>query len=297
MLRDDREYEKREDFIDAIREYYDGYRFSYENPVKVYNPVSVGFFFDGDCSFKPYWENTGVSTLAVDLASDYHLERIISENPVLPLSAVNTFDYSLLREKKLKDLQVLALILFTGYMTIADGDSEGLTLTFPNTEIRKTFTQNLVERFSGIKASIYALEGVHVVRKGDIARLTKIFNAFLKEFPYTILGEKEKSYQQAFYSFFLMIGGFRIDAEEAVLNGRSDVVLSTTRDVYVVEMKVDESADKALKQIRKKGYYHKYINRSRAIHIIGMNFSSETRQIDEWKEEVIDKTKEPTFLG
>ena len=42
MARDDREYEKREDFLDAIREYYDGYRFSYENPVKVYNPVSVG---------------------------------------------------------------------------------------------------------------------------------------------------------------------------------------------------------------------------------------------------------------
>ncbi len=297
MERDDREYEKREDFIDAIREYYDGYRFSYRNDIKVYNPVSVGMFFNSGCYFEPYWENTGVSTLAVDLASDYHLERIISENPVLPLSAVNTFDYSLLREKKLKDLQVLALILFTGYMTIADGDSEGLTLTFPNTEIRKTFTQNLVERFIGIRAGTYAMDGVKAARKGDFESLTKIFNAFLKEFPYTILGEKEKSYQQAFYSFFLMIGGFRIDAEEAVLNGRSDVVLSTTRDVYVVEMKVDESADRALKQIRKKGYYHKYINRSRTIHIIGMNFSSETRQITEWKEEVIDKTKEPTFLG
>ncbi len=140
------------------------------------------------------------------------------------------------------------------------------------------------------------MEGVRAARKGDFESLTKIFNAFLKEFPYTIL-EKEKGYQEAFYSFFLMIGGFRIDAEEAVLNGRSDVVLSTTRDVYVVEMKVDESADKALKQIRKKGYYHKYINRSRTIHIIGMNFSSKTRQITEWKEEVIDKTKEPTFLG
>ena len=44
MKKDEREYKTREDFISAIREYYDGYRFSYDNPIKVYNPLSVGFF-------------------------------------------------------------------------------------------------------------------------------------------------------------------------------------------------------------------------------------------------------------
>ncbi len=297
MKRDDRDYETREDFLSAVREYYDGYRFSYENTVKVYNPVSVGFFFNNRCSFKPYWENTGANTLAVELAADYHLERIISQSPILPLSAVNTFDYSLLREKKLKDLQVLALLLFTGYLTIKDGDYDGLTLTFPNTEIRKTFTQNLVERFTGIEAALYAVEGIRAVKEGNMERLEKVFNAFLKEFPYTILEKKERSYQEAFFSFFLMIGGARIDAEEASLSGRSDIVISTNRDVYVIEMKVDESVDKAVEQIKELGYYHKYINTRKTIHIIGLNFSSGTRQITKRKEEIIDKTKEPTYLG
>ena len=297
MKRDDREYETREEFFSAIRDYYDGYRFSYRSENRVYNPVSVGKFFNSGCYFEPYWENTGANTLAVELAADYHLERIISENPILPLSAVNTFDYSLLREKKLKDLQVLSLLLFTGYLTIKDGDYDALTLTFPNTEIRKSFTQNLVERFTGIEASLYAVEGIRAVKRGDMERLEKTFNAFLKEFPYTILEKKERSYQEAFFSFFLMMGGSRIDAEEASLRGRSDIVISTNRDVYVIEMKVDERAVKAVEQIKEKGYYHRYINTRKTIHIIGLNFSSETRQITEKKEEIIDKSKEPTYLG
>ncbi len=297
MARDDREYETRDEFIAAIRDYYDGYRFSDESQVKVYNPVSVGFFFNNSCSFKPYWENTGVNTQAVELAKDYHLESIISENPILPMSSINTFDYSLLREHKMKDLQVLALIYFTGYLTIENGDTDGLDLTFPNTEIRKTFTLSLVERFTGIETGLYAKKGVSAIREGDIDKLERVFNAFLKEFPYTILSEKEKSYQEAFFSFFLMLGFERIDAEETSLTGRSDVVLSTSHNVYVIEMKVDESADKAIEQIKTKGYYAKYINTNKAIHIIGLNFSSEVRQIIERKEEMVDKTKEPTYLG
>ena len=45
MERDERKYETREDFIEHVREYYGGYRFSYENPVSVYNPIFVGKFF------------------------------------------------------------------------------------------------------------------------------------------------------------------------------------------------------------------------------------------------------------
>ena len=150
MLREDREYETREEFLEAVRDYYDGYRFSYRSDVRVYNPVSVGTFFQNDCEFEPYWDNTGASTLAVTLARDYNLERIMTEDVELGLMTINTFDYSHLREKKLDDSQVLALIYFTGYLTIKEGDSDGLTLTFPNTEVRKTFTQNLVHLFTGL---------------------------------------------------------------------------------------------------------------------------------------------------
>lgn len=131
MKEDGREYETREEFISAIRAYYDGYRFSYRSETRVYNPVSVGKFFNNGCYFEPYWENTGVSTLAVELARDYHLGSIISETPILPMKYINSFDYSFLNEKKLNSFQVLPLIYFTGYMTIADGDSRRLGFDVP----------------------------------------------------------------------------------------------------------------------------------------------------------------------
>ncbi len=297
MAGEDREYETRGEFLEAVRDYYDGYRFSYRNDVRVYNPVSVGKFFQNDCEFDPYWENTGASTLVVNLARDYNLERIMTDDVEIGITSINTFDYSHLREKTLNDSQVLALIYFTGYLTIKEGDSDSFTLTFPNTEVRKTFTQNLVQRFTGIDTSIFATRAVQAVRSGNVSEIVRVMNAYIKEYQYDTLDKAEKGYQEMFYSFFLMIGGIRVSAEDRTLIGRSDILLTLKRYVYVIEMKVDESAKAALRQIHENGYYDRYINTEKTIHLIGLNFTSEKRQIDSWVEETVDKTKEPFFLG
>ena len=150
MARDDREYEKREDFLDAVREYYDGYRFSYKSEIKVYNPVSIGKFFSLKCEFEPYWIDTGASTLAMNLAKDYHLGKIITEDQKIGLDTMSTFDYTNMASHTLDASQVLALIYFTGYLTIKDGNRRAITLAFPNNEVRLAFTQNLMKLYSGL---------------------------------------------------------------------------------------------------------------------------------------------------
>ncbi len=297
MERKDREYETREEFLEAVRNYYDGYLFSPDSTERVYNPVSIGTFFKNKCRFRSYWVKTGASTLAVNLARDYKLERIMTDDVVIGMNAIDTFDYSYLREKQLDDSRVLALIYFTGYLTIKEGDSDGLTLTFPNTEVRKTFTENLVHLFTGIDASIYVIRAVRAVRSGDTAETVRVMNAYMKEYRYDTLDKAEKGYQQMFYSFFLMIGGVRVSAEDRTLLGRSDVILTFRKDVYIIEMKVDETAEAALKQIHDNGYCDRYINTEKAVHLIGLNFTSEKRQVDSWVEETLDKTKEPSYLG
>ena len=297
MAREDREYETRGEFLEAVRDYYDGYLFSPDSSERVYNPVSIGTFFNSKCRFRSYWVNTGASTLAVTLARDYNLERIMTDDVVISINAIDTFDYGYLRDKQLYDSQVLALIYFTGYLTIKDGDCDSLTLTFPNTEVRKTFTQNLVHLFTGIDASIFVSQAVKAVRSGKTEEIVRVMNAYMKEYQYDTLDRAEKGYQEMFYSFFLMIGGVRVTAEDRTLLGRSDIVLTLRKDVFIVEMKVDESAEKALKQIHENGYYDRYINTEKTIHLIGLNFTSEKRQIDSWTMETVDKTKEPTFLG
>ncbi len=296
MARDDREYEKREDFLDAVRDYYDGYRFSYENPVKVYNPVSVGTFFNNKCRFKAYWIDTGVSTLAVELAKDYHLESIIMEDNSLDMDNFTTFDYSFLASKKLNKYQVIALLYFTGYLTIKEGDESSLTLTFPNREVRSAFTASLIKLYSSVQISTYSKNALATIKRKDINELVKVMNAYYEQIPYVILN-KEIGYQSMFYAFFILMGVDSIVAEEITTLGRIDVLITTESEAWVIEIKVDQSVETAIEQIKAKRYYAKFINTDKTIHIVGLNFSSKTRQITEWKEEMIDKTKEPTFLG
>ncbi len=296
MKRDDREYETREDFIAAVRDYYDGYRFSYRSDVKVYNPVSVGKFFTSGCEFGSYWIETGVSTLAVDLARDYNLETIILDSVKLDFESIYSFDYLQLSQKSVDPSAVLALILFTGYLTIKEGTRNVLTLTFPNTEVRMSFTQSLVRRYSGIKAGFFVDEAEKALKTHDTALLVKILNAYYVKHPYTLL-EKEKGYQLAFYSFFVMLGAVALRAEETTLLGRSDIVLETKKDVWIVELKRDKTAQDALGQIKAMKYHEKYVNTDKTIHLIGMNIISKKREINEWVEEIVDKTKEPVYLG
>ncbi len=121
-------------------------------------------------------------------------------------------------------------------------------------------------------------------------------NAYFSKIPYVVL-EKEIGYQAMFYSYFLLFGVERIIAEETTTLGRIDVVIEEKSNVYVLEIKVDQSSDDAIEQIKGKRYYEKYVNTEKVIHIIGVNFSSSDRQINDWKEEIINKTKEPTYLG
>ena len=62
-----------------------------------------------------------------------------------------------------------------------------------------------------------------------------------------------------------------------------DVVLQTKDYIYVMELKLDGSADEALRQIEEKGYALPFAKDSRKLYKIGVNFSSEIRGIVEWK--------------
>ena len=71
--------------------------------------------------------------------------------------------------------------------------------------------------------------------------------------------------------------------ERHTSNGRMDIVVQTDKYVYIMELKMDASADEALQQIEEKGYAKPFAADTRRIFKIGVGFSSETRRIKEWK--------------
>ena len=286
-------YKERLKFLSDIREYYDGYRFSVDTDVKVYNPVSVGMFFTNGCRFSNYWENTGVSTLAVEMAKRYDLLRIIDGENVVGLSAFTSFDISLLADKSLKASSIYALLYYTGYLTISDGDSHALVLKFPNKEIAMTFTSSLVSRYMedscDLGSIIYSVG--KLLENGDTESFIKKLQQYYESFPYDLLyKDKEKTYQLLFHAFFVA-SGMEVTAEDHNLRGRADNVIKTRSNIYICELKVDKSADEALAQIKERRYYEKYVslcrNENIKLHIVGINFSSEKRSIEDYKEKII----------
>ena len=197
------------------------------------------------------------------------------------------FDISDLAKKKLRNGQVLALLYYSGYLTIKDGNTDVITLTFPNKEISTSFSRSLVSMYSDdIEPAMYANNAKKALEKKNIDSLIEILRQYFSQFPYTLLekdgnGTTERTFQLVFFSFFVSMGG-RPVAEDASIMGRSDVVFSYKKDVYIAELKIDKEPKEAINQIKEKRYYEKYINDGKNVHILGISFDSTSRQINDY---------------
>ena len=79
------------------------------------------------------------------------------------------------------------------------------------------------------------------------------------------------------------MAGIYTEVEHHTSHGRIDMLIKTADYIYIIEFKLDKSADEALQQIEDKQYAKPFEHDGRTIYEIGVNFSSKTRQIEEWK--------------
>lgn len=97
-----------------------------------------------------------------------------------------------------------------------------------------------------------------------------------------IQGDAEKDFQYAMYIIIELLGEY-VEAERHTSNGRIDLLLQTKDYIYIVEIKVDNTADAALRQIVEKGYEKPFVNDQRKLFMIGVSFSTKNRRIEDWK--------------
>ena len=280
-------YESREEFREKIRDYYDGYRFSPESETRVYNPVSIGFFFYKECTFSNYWDKTGNSSFAVELARRHNLKDILIDDSVLSEFALSSFDISDINNDNIPDSKILAMLYQTGYLTIKDYNELGYTLKFPNMEVSSTFSLSLIGRYIGNEEIADNLSGVikMACRLGDAAMMMDAIEKYFAAFPYGDEKPDERTYQGRLYGLFAASLRKPVSREVKTSNGRIDLVIASDNDIWIFELKVDKSADAALRQIDEKDYAsaYGYLFDSHKIHKIGISFSSKTRRVAEWK--------------
>ena len=282
-------YESREEFREKIRSYYDGYRFSPESETRVYNPVSIGFFFNDDCKFDNYWIRTASSALAITLARNIDLSRFMTEN-ALETSSMDfvTFDISVITDRNADEGQILALLYYTGYLTISRPSFDGCALRFPNEEVEVSFVKGLIGMYFGSNVKLNSLSAnvYNACNEGNTEKLIDAIGKYFNALPYSIYGGKtyESTFQGLLLGLFISTGMMQ-NGEEETTDGRMEAVAYSEKDIWIFELKVDKSAEEALEQINTKGYADKfgYLTNGRKVHKVGLNFSSETRRLESWK--------------
>ena len=283
---------ERNDFVQKIKAYYNGYRFSPRSEVTVYNPVSVGTFFNQGCYFQNYWDMTGVPKFAVDLAVNYNLAPSIMGGEItLNVSSFINFDISQLSEGGLSTAAAIALLYFAGYLTIksvSEIDNEVYYLGYPNREVKRSFTENLLARYTGYSRfrSTWLLRFQEACYAGDDKSVEESLRDYYAHFSYDFFPKgKEKNFHIALDSIFTVMS-IPAWSEVKGLTGRADEVVMAGKHFWIFELKVDGSADVALKQIDEKAYAEHFATlrgNGIAIHKVGFSISSETRMITDWK--------------
>ena len=125
------------------------------------------------------------------------------------------------------------------------------------------------------------LQFVKDVERGDAEGFMKRLSALFADGDYQIVGKQEIYFQNTLFVFFKLLG-FYVEVERHTSDGRMDVVMQTKDYVYIIELKVDQTAEVALRQIEEKGYAEAFSQDPRKLYKIGINFNSGRRLIDDW---------------
>lgn len=255
---------------------YDGYHFT-EDSVGIYNPFSLLNTFRymrlGD-----YWFETGTPSYLVELLKHTHYDLYAMAHTETDADVLNSIDAL--------SMNPIPVIYQSGYLTIKAYDPEFklYTLGFPNQEVEEGFIRYLLPYYTSVAMtdSMFEIQRfVKSVRQGDPDAFLERLRGFFADTPYELVRDLELHYQNVLFIVFKLVG-FYVRAEYHTSNGRVDLVLQTDRYIYVMEFKLDGSAEEALCQIEEKGYARPFASDNRKLFKIGVNFSSSTRTIDRW---------------
>ncbi|MCI6673661.1 MAG: PD-(D/E)XK nuclease domain-containing protein, partial [Spirochaetaceae bacterium] len=127
------------------------------------------------------------------------------------------------------------------------------------------------------------------LKEGGTASFMELLAAFFAKIPYKET-RKESDFAQIVDALVAAMSvEVRMASEDRTSAGRIDLTVETDRHVYVMEFKVDKSAEAALRQIKEKRYADKFrLEKGKTIHLLGIAFSSTGHTVQDWKEEVLD---------
>ena len=268
--------QSKEEAYETLRQRYDGYHFC-PNASGMYNPFSVLLALQKR-EYGSFWFCTGTPTYLVQLMKEADL------NPY----ALSGYEAS---ASELDSIQIsvdnpIAVLYQSGYLTIKGYDSrfKVYTLDYPNDEVKEGFVNFLVPYYTYSKSVNHATiigQFVKSLERGDAEHFMELLQSFMAGIPYELVRNLEVHFQNMIYIIIKLMGLY-VQAEYRTSCGRIDLLIATEKYIYVIELKLDGSAEEALAQINEKDYALPFTADGRKVIKIGANITSATRNIERW---------------
>ena len=266
----------REEVVKKLKAHYDGYHFTWPSP-DIYNPFSLlNAFADG--RLDSYWFGSGTPTYLIEMLNRFGvLPSKIGGNEVVAAD----FDAPTERMES-----ITPLLYQSGYVTIKGYDEmfQIYTLDIPNAEVRIGLMRSLIPYYVTRDTQTTNTTVVNLARalvRGDMDGMLRLLQTFLSTVPYCDRTDYEGHYQQMLYIIFSLLGAY-VDVEVRTPMGRVDMVMRTATTLYIVELKLNQSAEAAMQQIDQKNYPERFALCGQPVVKVGINFDMERHTLKDW---------------
>ncbi len=282
----------RQGALDAIRRQYDGYHFTWPSP-DIFNPFSLLNAFQ-DRMLRSYWFESGTPTFLIQMLRHFNVLPSMLK-PTMTMAS----DFDAPTESM---TSIMPLLYQAGYFTIKDYDdiSELYTLDIPNQEIRIGLMASLLPNYvqqDSYKGNTTVGLMYTAVAKDDIEGALTLLRDFLLTVPYCDNTNYEGHYQQLLYVIFTLLGRY-VDVEVRTATGRVDMVMHTARTLYLFELKMNQTAQAAMRQIDINDYPARFALCGLPIVRVGINFDAASHTITDWQIQKEDRTAaSPSLAG
>jgi hypothetical protein len=286
-----------DELLNGVKLWYNGY--SFDGRTFLYNPFSLLSFFSQH-KFGNFWFATGTPTFLVETIRDRGVNPMDLENKEVPETFFDKFS--------IEELEMSGLLFQTGYLTIKGIRRKqyetNYFLGYPNVEVRKSFMYNLLEAFTYQPTSIVGnalLKMERGLEEGEIGLFVDQLKILLSDISYHLTPKKGKKpsaddsfkawegYFQTIVYLITSFMGLYVQAEITKHQGRLDLTAETTEFLYIMEFKLDETAENAVQQIKNRQYAAAYKNSPKTIYLVGIGFSREERNVESWRAEIWDR--------
>ena len=269
--------------VAQLTAYYDGYHFSHENMVDIFNPFSLINAL-ADSKLRNYWASSGATSLLPKFVDDMEVRLADFDHSALLSTIIETSDVT---------GGGAELFLYqSGYLTIKGYQMGVYILGFPNNEVRQALYETVLPALTlrsagGIQSTQSGL--FLALQLGNLPQAMKCLKALIADVPYSnkklASMDMEERYRLIMSTIFNAIG-CRVEVEKMIATGRIGMVVENTNFVYVLELKLSNNGgiDAATEQIRAKQYAEPFKADKRKVVALAIELDDKGKGLVDWKE-------------